>query len=282
MTMDDRSTKQTGSTRPFLHHMHHVISYIRQRRSSFALHFLSLSPLSFKAVPWSHPEDSAPKADPRVRIFCWQRVREDARLLKHQRNCCNSNTCSCATKYRKQHAWLSKFRVFAGGAWDFLNLRSYIHALPGSFAHVLQESSILSCNHELVSVIQKNSGSCSPSLMSKSFQVDTWPRMTLCTQLWLRTNISIYVNYIPVSSSAYPHTYMPIGSILYALMTWCLAFVQLEVILGDRLREVGSLYCCSTWGSQVGVTGYLALKRISKDMQGWFFFHMDEVLFRES
>lgn len=29
MTMEDRSTKQTGSTRPFSHHMHHIISYIR-------------------------------------------------------------------------------------------------------------------------------------------------------------------------------------------------------------------------------------------------------------
>lgn len=91
--------------------------------------------------------------------------------------------------------------MFAGGAWDFLNLRD-IHALLGSFAHVLQESSILSCNHELVSVIQKNSGSWSPSLMSNSFQVYafSWPRMTLCTQLWLRTTISAYTifQWVPV------------------------------------------------------------------------------------
>ena len=73
-------------------------SVMSRRPSSFALHFLwLLSFLSCKAVPWSHREDSAPKVDRRFRIFGWQRVRDDARFLEHVADCCNSNTCSCAT-----------------------------------------------------------------------------------------------------------------------------------------------------------------------------------------
>ena len=44
-----------------------VISSVPSVKDVHRLHFLSLSFLSFKAMPWSHPEDSAPK----VREHAW-------------------------------------------------------------------------------------------------------------------------------------------------------------------------------------------------------------------
>ena len=59
---------------------------------------------------------------------------------------------------------------------------------------------------------------------------------------------------------------MPIGSILY-----CLAFVQLEVILGDRLREVGLFVLLLNVGVPSGCDRLSRLETDLKRYPGWIF-----------